>query len=66
MAKKIKYGPMMIHEDVKLAEEVLNNCFPHRIVREKGITYKFYSYNHNIIRLDFTNRCSVLKNIKVC
>ncbi len=35
MKKKIAYGPMMVRRDVKLAEEVLKNCLPHRIVRKR-------------------------------
>lgn len=62
--KNFTYGPMIIHNDIKLVNEVLKNCSPERIVRDKGTTSKFYSYNHEIVRIDFTNRCKNIKYVK--
>lgn len=56
----------VLKSDVDFALNIVNNSECFRIVRKNGITSKFYSFDHQIVRLDFSNRCSVLKNVKVC
>lgn len=56
----------VLKSDVDFALNVVNNSECFRVVRKDGITSKFYSFDHQIVRLDFSNRCSVLKNVKVC
>ena len=63
--RNLTSGPMVVFEDIKIAVEVLKNCEPERIVREKGTTSKFYSWNHSIVRIDFTNRCKNISLVKV-
>lgn len=63
--EKLTTGPMVMHKDFEIALEVLKNCIPERIVREKGTTSKFYSYNHEIVRIDFTNRCKNIEYVKI-
>ena len=56
----------VLKSDVDFALNVVNNSECFRVVRKDGVTSKFYSFDHQIVRLDFSNRCSVLKNVKVC
>lgn len=56
----------VLKSDVDFALNVVNNSECFRVVRKDGTTSKFYSFDHQIVRLDFSNRCSVLKNVKVC
>lgn len=70
MKKKtyIVAGSGITKADVDLALEVINNSECFRISRDSktGITSKFYDCDHTIYRLDWSCRCSVLENIKVC
>jgi len=61
-------GSGVTKNDVDLALEIINSSECFKISRDKksGITFKFYSYNHVIYRLDWSCRCSVLENIKIC
>lgn len=59
-------GPMVVHNDIKIAVEVLKNCEPERIIRKKGTTTKFYYWDFGtIVRIDFTNRCKNISSVKV-
>lgn len=70
MKKKtyIVAGSGITKQDAELALEIINNSECFKISRDKkaGITFRFYSYNHVIYRLDWSCRCSVLENIKIC
>ena len=67
MKKKIiVFGSGVIRKDAEFAYEVVNNSECFRVVRKNGITSKFYSFNNQIVRLDFSCRCSVLENVKIC
>lgn len=59
-------GSGVLKSDVDFALKVVNNSECFRVVRKNGITSKFYSFNHQIVRLDFSCRCSVLENVIIC
>lgn len=59
-------GAGVSKSDIDFALKVFNNSECFRIVRKNGITSKFYSFDHQIVRLDFSCRCSVLENVKIC
>lgn len=61
-------GSGITEQDAELALKVINNSEYFKSSRDKktGITSRFYSYNHVIYRLDWSCRCSVLEDIRVC
>ena len=62
----MKSGSGVLKCDFDFAQTVMTNSECFRVVRSKGITSRFYSYNHHIVRLDFSKRCSVLENVVIC
>lgn len=55
----------LIHVEYELLEKVLKECVCDRVVRERNMVYKFYPYNHQIVRVDFLKGCKVVLNVKI-
>ena len=55
----------LIHVEYELLEKVLTEGICDRIVREGIHVYKFYSYNHQIVRVDYLKGCKVVLNVEV-
>ena len=55
----------LIHREYELLETVLKNGLLDRVVRERNFVYKFYSYNHQIVRVDFVKGCKTVLGVRV-
>lgn len=60
-----EYKTELMHKEYEYALEVMQNTKCHRLVRQNGVTSKFYSYNNRIVRIDLTNRCTNIIDIKI-